>query len=83
MSDHACHSCTMPIETGEYCQYCVDESGQLHSFEETFQRMLQWTRRNDPQLDQKDAEAQVVRFMSERPAWRQHPQVVERRSQLG
>jgi hypothetical protein len=26
-----CESCGMPIETGRYCGYCTDETGQLQS----------------------------------------------------
>ena len=35
----ACESCGMPIETGRYCGYCTDESGQLQSFDQRFERM--------------------------------------------
>ena len=30
---HPCESCSMPIETGRYCRYCVDASGELQPFE--------------------------------------------------
>jgi hypothetical protein len=32
----------MPIETGRYCGYCTDESGQLQSFDQRFERMVAW-----------------------------------------
>jgi hypothetical protein len=33
---HACESCSMPIESGRYCAYCVDERGELQPFETRF-----------------------------------------------
>ena len=44
----SCESCGMPIETGRYCAYCTDESGQLQSFDERFERMVAWQARRDP-----------------------------------
>ena len=43
-----CQSCGMPIEAGPYCQYCIDESGNLQTFEERFARWLADVARNDP-----------------------------------
>ena len=44
----ACESCGMPIETGRYCQHCVDENGELQSFDERFGRMVAWEARRRP-----------------------------------
>ena len=44
----ACESCGMPIETGRYCGYCTDETGNLQSFDERFERMTAWQARRDP-----------------------------------
>ena len=71
-----CHSCTMPIESGHYCQYCADDRGKLIAFEECFARMIQWTLRHEPELSREEAESKTFAFMSERPAWKDHPQVV-------
>ena len=35
----------MPIETGRYCGYCTDETGNLQSFDERFERMTAWQAR--------------------------------------
>ncbi len=51
-----CESCGMPIESGPYCSYCVDESGKLQPFEERFERMVQFQLRQDPKLDRAAAE---------------------------
>ena len=76
----SCQSCTMPIESGTYCQYCADEAGNLHAFEETFERMLQWSMKENPGLNAEQAEQQTLAFMAERPAWREHPELLARRA---
>ena len=38
--------------------------------------MIQWVQRKDADLSREDAERQTYAFMSERPAWKNHPQVV-------
>lgn len=79
MSDKTpCQSCSMPIEAGPYCQYCVDESGELQPFGERFERMLQWTRRHEPGLSAADAERKTLEFMSTMPAWKDHPELRHR-----
>lgn len=74
-----CESCGMPIETGHYCQYCVDESGELQDFEERVARMSQFMKRRKPELSPADLEAEVLDYMATMPAWRDHPRVVARR----
>lgn len=70
-----CESCSMTIESGQYCQYCADESGHLHPFEEVFERFLQWTRRQEPGLSEEEAREKTRAFMATRPAWSGHPSV--------
>jgi len=68
-----CQSCGMPIESGPYCQHCVDDKGQLQAFDERFERMMQWTRREKPELDSVTAERETLAYMAKMPAWRDHP----------
>lgn len=75
MSQHHCESCAMPIEAGTYCQYCADESGKLQPFEERFTRMVQWMTRQKPGLSAADAEKETLAYMSQMPAWKDHPKV--------
>ncbi|MEQ8765946.1 MAG: hypothetical protein RL885_18655 [Planctomycetota bacterium] len=70
-----CESCSMTIESGSYCQYCADDSGCLHPFEEVFERFLQWTRRQEPDLAEDEARRKTLAFMATRPAWASHPAV--------
>jgi hypothetical protein len=63
----------MPIETGQFCQYCVDENGGLQSFDETVARMSQFMTRQEPGLTQAEAEAKTLAHMAGMPAWRNHP----------
>lgn len=73
-----CQSCGMTIESGPYCRYCTDESGNLQAFEERFERMVQFARRREPELDREAAEARTLDYMATMPAWRDHPRVAGR-----
>lgn len=65
----------MPIENGVYCQYCVDEQGNLQSFEERFERMLQWAVKREPNISREQAEQRTREYMRTMPAWRDHPKL--------
>ena len=40
--------------------------------------MIQWTRRENPSLDQAAAEQQTLQYMATMPAWKDHPSLRER-----
>jgi len=69
----------MPVESGPYCAYCVDESGALQAFAERFERMVQWVVGRDQSVSRAAAEAQTLDYMATMPAWRDHPELVARR----
>lgn len=73
---HTCESCGMPIDSGHYCAYCVDATGQLQAFEERFERMLQWAQRENPALTREEAEASTLKYLARMPAWATYPRVV-------
>lgn len=73
----ACESCGMPIETGRYCAHCTDESGQLQSFDQRFERMVAWQARRDPAASREELERQTLSYMATMPAWRDHPRVAD------
>ena len=77
MSDqkHPCESCGMPIESGLYCAYCLDESGKLQAFEVRFERMIAWQQRKTPNASRAELEAATLAYMSTMPAWKDHPRV--------
>ena len=75
MSNSPCESCGMPIETGPYCNYCVDESGKLQPFEERFERMVQWQARREPNASREALEKKTLAYMATMPAWKDHPRV--------
>ncbi len=75
-----CESCGMPIEAGPYCQYCVDEDGNLQAFEERLARMAQWVRRRTAGVSDAQAQTQALEYMATMPAWRSHPELLARRS---
>lgn len=72
-----CESCGMSIDDGSYCQYCVDEKGQLQAFEERFERMLQWARKENPEQSLEQAKLQTRAYMRTMPAWKDHAKLNE------
>lgn len=75
VSGGSCESCGMPIETGHYCRYCVDDDGNLQSFEERFERMVDWQARRSPEQSRADLESATLAYLATMPAWRDHPRV--------
>ena len=78
MSDtetQSCQSCSMTIESGDYCDYCTSEDGGLLSFDETFERFVQFAMGRDQALERGAAEKNTLEFMAQMPAWRDHPNV--------
>src|SRR5579862_7245503 len=71
----SCESCGMPIETGRYCSYCVDENGELQGFDERFEKMVTWQMRRQPGLERAAAEAATRAYMATMPAWKDHPRI--------
>lgn len=63
----------MPIESGQYCQYCADEHGRLKPFDERFENMIAWAMREGEGTTREDAEKKTLAFMGTLPAWREHP----------
>ncbi len=72
-----CQSCGMPIENGVYCQYCVDEEGNLQSFDERFERMMQWVLRREPGTSREEAERRTRDYMRTMPAWQDRAELEE------
>ncbi len=75
MNETRCESCSMPIESGRYCQHCVDEHGALQPFEERLERMIAWQARRTPAASRAELEAATLAYMTKMPAWRDHPRV--------
>ena len=70
---HTCESCGIPIESGPYCQYCVNEDGTLQDFDTRFERMVQWQeRRGSPRAK---AETETLAYMAGMPAWKENRQL--------
>jgi len=75
MTTETCTSCGMQIESGPYCQHCADTSGALLGFDEVFERMRQWARRQDPGLSDAEVDQSTLAYMRKMPAWADHPRV--------
>ncbi len=76
-----CESCGMTVESGPYCQYCMNDSGELQDFDERFARMVLFMRRRNNELSEEEAEDQTLAYMATMPAWREHPNVLARTRQ--
>ncbi len=68
----------MPVESGPYCQYCTNDRGELQPFSDRFEAMVQWTLRGGEAATREEAEDQTLTFMSSMPAWRDHPELLDR-----
>lgn len=76
MTTAHCESCSMPIETGRYCQYCTTDDGRLQDFSTRLAKIVAWQRQSHPEQSPSQARAATLQFMSSMPAWRDHPEVI-------
>lgn len=74
-TEKPCESCGMPIESGRYCSYCTDATGELQPFDERFEKMVSWQARRSPTAPRTELEAATLEYMATMPAWRDHPRV--------
>lgn len=70
----------MPIESGPYCSYRRDASGNLQDFDTRFAGTTAWVAERDPSADRADIEARTLQHMATMPAWVHHPRVAGRTS---
>ena len=75
MRAQPCESCGMPNAAGRYCQYCVDDQGALQSFEQRFERMLAWQKRQRPEATPDQLKRSTLAYMATMPAWKDHPRI--------
>ena len=71
----SCQSCGIAIPVGPYCQYCVDETGKLQTFEQRFERALAWHKRQRPDATPAALQRGVLAYMATMPAWQDHPRI--------
>lgn len=71
-----CFSCGMPLEgeeakkaSGDYCQYCVDEKGNLKPREEIAKGMAQFMAGWQPKATEEEYLKRAYSFMAAMPAW--------------
>ncbi len=84
MSTQTCESCGMPMAGPDqhapghpestWCAYCSTPTGELQDFDERFERMVQWSMRQQ-ELDRPAAEAATRDHMRGMPAWKDHPKL--------
>jgi hypothetical protein len=61
----------------EWCVYCSTPTGSLQTFEERFERMVQWQMKQEGQ-DRTIAESSTRTYMRTMPAWKDHPALQEK-----
>lgn len=71
-----CQSCGMKINIGKYCQYCVNEKGELQTFDERLEKMITWCREEDPNIPYDSAKLRTLEYMRTMPAWKNHPRIL-------
>ncbi len=81
-----CESCGRPMHSAEdhapndahsrHCNYCSKPDGALQDFDERFERMVQWSIRQDA-LPRPEAEAKTRAYMRTMPLWKDHPRLAE------
>jgi hypothetical protein len=75
--DKRCESCGMPVDVGPYCLHCVDENGQLQSFDERLGRLTDYILARSAGIGRDGAERQARAYMRTMPAWRGHPELAK------
>jgi len=55
-----------------HCRYCSKPDGTLQDFDERFERMVQWSLRQDG-VERAEAERRTRAYMRTMPLWRDHP----------
>ena len=73
MSVTHCHSCGMALNQdcacGNYCQYCIDEKGNLLPRETIKAGIADWLKSFSPHNDKTDFEKRAEHYMKAMPAW--------------
>ena len=70
----SCMSCGMPIseeaaKKGDYCEYCVDETGKLHTKERVQMGVAEWLKSWAKEKECVDFKKRAENYMLAMPAW--------------
>lgn len=81
-----CQSCGMPMPEPDdhapgcpsslHCRYCSRPDGSLQQFDERFERMVEWSMRQDG-LPREYAEAATRDYMRSMPLWKHHSRLAD------
>jgi hypothetical protein len=71
-----CQSCAAPLDdpafqsnSDRYCQYCVDQSGNLVSREQALQNVMGWFKTWQPEISQTELQRRAEHYLLAMPAW--------------
>lgn len=89
MRETTCTSCGMQMKTtedhpvghadSEWCKYCATPTGKLQSFDDRLANFTQWSMKKDG-LPHDEAVQKARHYMSQMPAWHNHPQLTGTRN---
>ena len=71
-----CYSCAAPLDmpffqgpVAHYCNQCVDEDGNLKSYEEIHAGVVEWLKTWQPGIDDAKANERATHYLKAMPAW--------------
>jgi len=73
-----CEACGGPVTDGKYCSHCLDEKGNLKSYEDILSEGIKWAMSEEGEKvlgekfeDEDEAKKMVEEHMKTLPAWRE------------
>jgi hypothetical protein len=71
-----CYSCAAPLDmpffmssVPHYCNQCVDEDGNLRTYEEIHAGVVDWIKTWQPDVDDAKAKERATSYLKAMPAW--------------
>ena len=73
-----CEACGGPVEEGKYCAHCLDENGNLKSYEDVMEGGIEWAMSEEGEKvlgqkfeDKEEAKKMIEVHMKTLPAWKE------------
>jgi hypothetical protein len=73
-----CEACGGPVEEGKYCAHCLDENGNLKSYEDVLNDGIEWAMSEEGEKilgrkfeDKDETKKMIEEHMKTLPAWKE------------